>query len=257
MDEQHYYFIGGSFWQIIAMGFYKSLFTINPVFLFAYVYGFFANFLFGGIFYFLPKLFNQRPMGSGTMKVHFLLLNVGTLMGAIFEYLEKYSNVNFTWVFNLLSAIVWLIAFLIFFFWFGDFLYKVGLNPSLIGVSIGMLMYALFLFDSFVGAILPNWVELRHVHVMFVGTLVITISSVGGKIIKMESGSLITDQATWDAQMLIKHLFGVRSILMFFVIIGSSMVLFFFTLREFEFAGYAGIFLFFSFLCNQILVLRS
>ncbi len=247
----HYHFMFGIFWQIIALFFFESLVRMNPIFLFCFVYGFFTNFLFGGIFLFLPVLFKQKALSRGSLKLHAIVHNTGTLLGAIYEYLQDLGGMSFDWVFNLLSTIVWFLAFLIFFFWYGDFIYKTGLNSSLFGVSIGMVMYALFLFDSFVGAVLPSWVGLRHVHVLFVGSLVITISSVGWVVMKMEMKVPIELEATWDFNELKSDFLSVKGLLLLFVILGAASVLFFFTLQEYKFVAYAGFVLVTSFVLNQ------
>lgn len=252
----HLYFVAGTFWLMIGIINFESLFYMNSLFLFSYVYGFFTNFLFGGLFFFVPILYSQKSPSLTSIKLHNGFLNLGIIFGFIFEYSKKQGGIEFGWALDLVSTVFWFLAFAIFFFWFADLIYKAGLSVSIFGLIVGMIMYGLFLFDSFVGAILPAWVGLRHVHLMFVGVFVITISSIGLKIIRIESGRENNETIDWDFQTL-KTINKVKAVLLSFVILGVAGVLFSFTIQDYLWLAYSGFFLIIFFSINIFYVILN
>jgi hypothetical protein len=261
--KNHYsliFFPAAAFWLLVAvlLNFDIRSSSLDRMFLFTYIYGFFSLALFGSLSFVLPIIFKQKPMSRGTIRRYFILLNLAAvlILGDLYMIEERgYDSYRGDWVIKYLGPAVWGLAGFLFILWVFDLIYKAGVNPSLIALLVALMMFGFFVLDTFMKNAFPVWVDRSHFHFLFIGTLLLTIIAIGSRIIIMQytpdqidnSHPLANiDKITFSGSS------GVRTIGLLFTIAGVCGVLFGFTIDDYKVAGWSGILLFFSLLFVQI-----
>ncbi|MDH5402627.1 MAG: hypothetical protein OEZ01_06005 [Candidatus Heimdallarchaeota archaeon] len=230
-------------WLLVAflMSFNIASSSLDRIFLYTYVYGFFSTAFFGLLSYVLPEYFNQKPRNMGSIRRDIFLFNIS----AIFIILSnKYSKLHFS--ISVLGPVIWGISGLIFTMYVFDLIYKVGVKSSLVGLIGGLVGFLFFVFDTFMKAILPVWVHQSHFHFIFLGTIIIVLVSLGTDIY------LRGDK---EGEKVKENKFDPKYIGIVMVILGVSGVLLGFTINNLIFAGYFGLFLFLGILILEFTII--
>jgi hypothetical protein len=269
MDEEfvdkfkdHYaliFFPAAAFWLLIAvlLNFdISSGASLNRMFLFTYIYGFFSLALFGSLLFVLPILFKQNPVSKGTVRQYFVLFNLAAIiiLGDLYMIEERrpitksYTGDD---IMDYLGPGIWGLAGFLFILWVFDLIYKAGTSPSLIALQIALMMFGFFVLDTFMKNVFEDWVDRSHFHFLFIGTLLITIIAIGTRIIVMqyvpEGGSVIEDidRITFTGSS------GIRTAGILLTIAAVCGVLLGFTIEDYKVAGWSGVILFFGLIIVQ------
>jgi hypothetical protein len=251
-------------WMWIAIFFFANTKqnALGLLFLSTFVFGFFSFTLFGSLFYILPRLFDQKKPSNFTVIFHFIILFSGEMMLFINEFFAEILGTPITGIIGLFLPVVGTVfyagAFFVFLLWLADFIFRTGLTPSLAGLLIAMLMMTFFVIDTLMKEIFPQWVEVNHVHFIFLGALLLTVISIGTKLISTQYSKAGEDETkTWDFKELLQA--SKFRLLVLLLTIGSvGMILLSFTVLNYFVAGIFGLLLFISIiLVNIELLVRA
>jgi hypothetical protein len=251
------FFPAAAFWLLVA---FLLNFDISPgaslnrMFLFTYIYGFFSMAFFGSLSFVLPILFKQKHMNRSTIRRYFILLNLAAIIILTDLYLieEKgYSGYFGDALMDFLGPGLWGLAGFLFTLWVFDLMYKSGMNPSLLALLVALMMFGFFVIDTFMKNVFPSWIDRSHFHFLFIGTLLITIIAIGTRIIVMQYNPNTGTQDSMDSLTLTGSS-GLRTVGLIMTIIGVSGVLLGFTLEDYKIAGWLGIFLFFGLILVEV-----
>jgi hypothetical protein len=258
--KDHYsliFFPAAAFWLLIAVLLDFDISrgaTLNRMFLFTYIYGFFSLALFGSLLFVLPILFKQKPVSKTTVRRYFVLFNLAAviILGDLYM-IEERGNETYRgdWVMDFLGPGIWGLAGFLFILWVFDLIYKAGTSPSLIALQIALMMFGFFVLDTLMKNIFEAWVDRSHFHFLFIGTLLITIIAIGTRIIVMQyvpEGRTVTediDRITFTGSS------GIRTGGILLTIAAVCGVLLGFTIEDYKVAGWSGVILFFGLIIVQ------
>ncbi|MHA2089289.1 MAG: hypothetical protein ACW98K_00395 [Candidatus Kariarchaeaceae archaeon] len=257
--KNHYvliFFPAAAFWLLIAVLLNFDISqgaTLNRMFLFTYIYGFFSLALFGSLLFVLPILFKQKPVSKVTVRRYFVLFNLAAIiiLGDLYM-IEERGNETYRgdWVMDFLGPGVWGLAGFLFILWVFDLIYKAGTSPSLVALQIALMMFGFFVLDTLMKNIFEAWVDRSHFHFLFIGTLLITIIAIGTRIIVMqyvpENGMIADiDRITFSGSS------GIRTGGILLTIAAVCGVLTGFTIEDYKVAGWSGVILFFGLIIVQ------
>jgi hypothetical protein len=245
-------------WMFIAIIYFgdTSRNALGLLFLSTYVFGFLSFTFFGALFYLLPRLFDQKKPSNFTVIFHFILLFAGEMMLFVSEFFTDILGTPITGVIGLflpvVGTVLYTAAFFVFLLWVADFIFRTGLTPSLAGLVIAMLMMSFFIIDTLMKEIFPQWVDVNHVHFIFLGALLLTLISMGTKLISTQYSKSAEDEIkTWDFKEFLQT--SKFKLLVLILPIGSvGMILLSFTVLNYFVAGIFGLLLFVSIILVNI-----
>ncbi|MHA1990672.1 MAG: hypothetical protein ACW98A_06870 [Candidatus Hodarchaeales archaeon] len=251
-------------WMWIAVFFFASTKqnALGLLFLSTYVFGFFSFTLFGALFFLLPRLFDQKKPSNFTVIFHFILLFTGEMMLFVNEFFAEILGTPITGVIGLflpvVGTVLYTAAFFVFLLWLADFIFRTGLTPSLGGLLIAMLMMSFFVIDTLMKEVFPQWVDVNHVHFIFLGAILLTLVSMGTKLISTQYSKAAEDEIkSWDFKELLQTS-KFRLVVLFLPIVSVGMILLSFTVINYYVAGLFGLLLFLSIiLVNIELLIRA
>ncbi len=221
-------------WLWLGILFFRSAgeTVSETLFIYSYIYGFFTMTLFGSLYHFLPRIYDQAEPSFFTKILNYsVLLGAGVLL--TFErYLRNQGFYQF-WFLRLIGAGLFAFSLLIFILWLGDFIYRASLSPSLAGLLVAMVIFSFFMFDTIMASAFPQWIPSKHIHFMFLGALLLTIISIGTRIvlIQFKGKSTNVDVKSWDVKEVVKRTPKIRLISMIGSVIGVGGVIFGFTIQ--------------------------
>ncbi len=222
-------------WLWLGIFFFKDVgVTVNEtLFIYSYIYGFFALTLFGNLYHYLPRLYDQKAPSTFTVLLNFVVSFSAALLLTIEKYLRGIGYTQEFWFVRLIGAALFGFGLLIFLLWLGDFIYRSGLSPSLGGLLVAMVIFGFFMFDTIMSAAFPQWVPEKHIHFMFLGALLLTIISIGTRIILVEfrGKSSDVDVKSWSVNEIIKTTPKIRLVSMAGAIISVGGIIFGFTIQ--------------------------
>lgn len=222
-------------WLWLGVFFFKDAGqTVNEtLFLYCFIYGFFTLTLFGSLYHYLPRLYDQKPPSSFTVLLNYLVLLGAASLLTGERYLRSVGFTTEFWFVRLLGAGLLALGLLIFLLWYGDFIYRTGLSPSLIGLVVALTIFSFFMFDTIMSSAFPQWVPEKHIHFMFLGALLLTIISIGTRIVlvQFQGKSKAVDVKSWDVSTVIQRTPKIRLVSMAGAVIGVGGVLAGFTIQ--------------------------
>lgn len=236
-------------WLLFAMiSFDIKNSSLDRIFLTSFVYGFFSLTLFGILSYVLPIIYKKKPKSNFASTLDLILLNLAGVLLVMYDTNSRYLP----YFIGILGPLIWGIAGFFFILWLFDLLYKSGINSHLIGELVAFTMFGFFVFDTFMKNAFPSWVRTSHVHFMFLGTLLITIVSIGSKVMitQYKPSKLALDESQIMAK---ENRLGTYSILTIILLVMGILLAF--TIEDWFLAGVFGLILFVAILFVQILYL--
>jgi len=238
LEEPAYYMIYAAvIWMAISLLYFLGYTgVIGPEFLTTYIYGFFSLTLFGTLSMVLPRIYGTKPRPKTAILRDTVMLSLSATLLLFSDLFESDSTLM-----GFVGTICWGLVGFLFILYIFDLMFKTGISPVLLGLSVALIMFGFFVMDTLMKSVFPIWVTASHVHFMFLGTLVISIIAVGLQFLSSEIDQIQMSSKT-------------QSIVIFTSIILIGTILLSFTLQVFAIAGVAGI-LFFLFLISFELTL--
>lgn len=171
-----YHLLSGTIWFTIAVFWKFDIFSgsLDRLFLFTYIYGFFSLTLFGTLTFVLPILSHQKPRNYGAVRTNLIMLNLAGIF-IIYDLYETITYEKDNLFFDIAGPMIWGFAGFFFALYIFDIIYKSGPNTSLIAQIIAILMFEFFVFDTFMKNVFTQWVKYSHVHFLFIGAILLTI----------------------------------------------------------------------------------
>ncbi|MHA2502147.1 MAG: hypothetical protein ACXAE3_04710 [Candidatus Kariarchaeaceae archaeon] len=212
--------------QLIFLGFRG---VIGAPFRVPYIYGFFSLTLFGSLYYLLPILYRSGPRGFGPMWRDAIMISLSAVSLLINEFVDLQS------LFGFIGSILWGLVGFLFILYIFDLIFKNGMKTGLLGLSLALVMFGFFVFDTFMKAVFPVWVSESHAHFMFLGTLLIAILS-----------TLLAVEEKEQSELGLYMKLNMGLVASFVILVLGGFVWVAFAGTGFGFAGYMGIGLFVS-----------
>ncbi len=241
------FWITGVAWLVLSVYFFQRSDTkfpgtiVNSLFLHSYLFGFFMFTLFGSLFFAIPWLFEGKQPTTATVLLDYILFLLGATVVVSQEYLkQEFFDI---WFLSFVGPGIYVLAFLVFFLWLADFIYQKGINLSIGGLLVAIIMFAFFLTDTVMASVFPIWVPFKHVHLMFLGVLLLTTISIGSQILlKQYAGTVIgSTEGKWN----FKEIFSeskLQSLSLILVIASVVMIILLFTLISLDWFPVADIY---------------
>ncbi|MCE7737446.1 MAG: hypothetical protein GPJ54_21325 [Candidatus Heimdallarchaeota archaeon] len=244
-------------WLAIAMfwRFDIDLGSLDRVFLTTYIYGFFSLTLFGSLSFVLPIITDQKRKSNSSVYFNLFLLNAAAIIFVYDKYLDVEKRRE-SLILDLMGPFFWGLAGFLFIMYVFDLMYKSGVSATLIALLVALSMFGFFVVDTLMNNLFEQWILRRHFHFMFIGTLLITIISVGARLLVMQYDPSDQqrmksegDKLNFEASNLILNAGMITTIL------GVAGVLTGFTLENFIFAAISGVVLFIGLVMVQVIMI--
>lgn len=256
------YFVSACIWLSLAV-FWRldlELGALDRVFLTTYIYGFFSLTLFGSLTFVLPIMTKQKPKSNFSVYFNLILLNLAAAIIVYYDYqIEEFDNNYFS--LGLIGPLVWAMAGFLFIMYVFDLIYKDGIAPYLVALLVALSMFGFFVVDTVMKNMFEQWVEKRHFHFMFVGTLIMTIVAIGSRLIVMQynedesNDEKVKSVDNSDSNRGRTNLISIIGIGL--TILGVLGVLTGFTIENYMMAAISGVILFFGLLITEIIMISK
>ncbi len=257
-----FHFVSSCIWLSLAI-FWKldlELGALDRVFLTIYIYGFFSLTLFGSLTFVLPIMTNQKPKSNFSVYLNLILLNVAAVIIVYYDYRLVELDLN-SFALGLLGPLIWGMAGFLFILYVFDLIYKDGISPYLIALLVALSMFSFFVIDTLMKNIFEQWVEKRHFHFMFVGTLIMTIVAIGSRLIVMQydPNNPISEKAkpSENGGLKLERSNIISIVGIGLTLLGVSGVLTGFTIENVMMAAISGVILFFGLIITEMIMISK